>query len=501
MATALRVRRYPRLPKISPPAITPRRMVERSDIRLLRFAVRHRLPRTLLLWTLEGMLRRYLMDDPGNPLMARRERAYMGHAVTKSLRRFLEGAQTRPVIREALLERVLPALVQAAAWQPQAQAAFRERYGEDPPAFITVSPTRRCNLHCTGCYAGAGEASGQTLPFDVFNRILEEKKRLWGSWFTVISGGEPFLYRSQGKSIFDVFERHPDNFFLVYTNGTLLQEQQARRLAELGNVTPAISVEGYEEQTDSRRGKGVYARILKAFEALSAHGVPYGVSITAFRHNAQLFSERLFARYLHDLGALYIWIFQYMPIGRGQTLDMLVTPEQRLRMYRETWRAVRKRGMFIADFWNSGSVSNGCISGGRPGGYLYIQWDGHVTPCVFNPYSPVNIHDIYREGRTLDDVLRHPFMKAIRNWQADYALDRPPAETGNFMTPCPMKDHYDAMLPLLQKHRPRPIDEGGEEALGDASYQEGLKEHGRELARLLDPIWEREVLAGERRGP
>ena len=153
-----------------------------------------------------------------------------------------------------------------------------------------------------GCYANAVVAPQDTLDFDVFERILTEKKELWGSWFTVISGGEPLMYRSQGKSIFDIFERHPDNFFLMFTNGTLINEENARRLAALGNVTPAISVEGYEEQTDARRGKGTYARILKAFRTLQSYGVPYGVSLTAFRDNAHLIDDELFRAILPRSG-------------------------------------------------------------------------------------------------------------------------------------------------------------------------------------------------------
>ncbi len=474
-------------------------VVARYDRKLLQYTFDNRLFRKGVLKVLERILVNYLMDDPGNPLMARKERANVGRAVIHSVSKFLNAIEDKPVIRQALMDRVLPAMMQAPTWQPAAQAAFRERFGEEPPAFLTVSPTKCCNLNCTGCYANASVAPEETLEFDVFDRILREKKELWGSWFTVISGGEPFMYRSQGKTIFDVFERYPDNFFLVYTNGTLLNDRNARRLAELGNVTPAISVEGYREETDNRRGQGIYDKILQAFENLQRYGVPYGVSITAFRQNAHLFTEELFSRYLDDLGALYIWIFQYMPIGRQQTLDMVLTPEQRLQMYRDTWEAVRKRKMFIADFWNSGSISNGCISAGRAGGYFYIEWNGNVTPCVFNPYSPVNIRDVYREGKTLNDVLQHPFMKEIRQWQNEYGLEKPPEETGNFMIPCPIKDHYEFMHPLLQKHRPKPIDPTGAEALQDAPYQEGLKQHGADLAALMDPIWEAEVLAKEPR--
>lgn len=64
-----------------------------------------------------------------------------------------------------------------------------------------------------------------------------------------------------------------------------LLDEFAARLAEAGNITPAISVEGFETETDTRRGEGVHGRIMKAFDALRRHGVPFGVSATATRHN------------------------------------------------------------------------------------------------------------------------------------------------------------------------------------------------------------------------
>ena len=222
------------------------------------------------------------------------------------------------------------------------------------------------------------------------------------------------------------------------------------------------------------------------------------MSLTAFRDNAHLIDDELFRRYFHDLGALYLWIFQYMPIGRQQTLDLVVTPEQRLRMYRESWRAVTQKRMFVADFWNSAEASDGCVSAGKPDGYLYIDWNGNLTPCVFNPYSPVNIAELYNEGKTLNDALQHPFLKAIRAWQKDYSLDRTPDEKGNYLTPCPMRDHYADMLKLLKEHTPRPIDVSSDEALRDEKYQCGMMEYDTNLSGLLDPIWEKEKLAPEK---
>ena len=414
----------------------------------------------------------------------------MIHAVDKSLER---GAISTSVRRGLLTSYVKNVLLRDE--EGGAVKKFKEEYGIDPPGFLTISPTKRCNLKCKGCYAGSSSLDAATLDYDVFDRIMEEKKKLWGSYFTVISGGEPLLYRSDGKDIFDIARKYSDNFFLMYTNGTLIDEEMAEKFAEVGNITTAISVEGFEKETDERRGKGVHKKILAAFENLRKAGVPFGISMTATRNNAEMLLSDELVDYYTDKGVVYGWIFQYMPIGRSFTLDMMVTPEQRLRMFRRTWSLVKDKGIFVADFWNSGTASYGCVSAGRGAGYLYIDWNGDVTPCVFNPYSMHNINDVYKNGGNLNTVLFSPFMKTIREWENNYCLKRKGNEIGNLMRPCPIRDHYATMRKAIDTCGASPIDENAKEALEDEDYQRGLTAYGEEIGRLTNDIWEKEYLA------
>ena len=73
-----------------------------------------------------------------------------------------------------------------------------------------------------------------------------------GIYFITISGGEPFIR----QDLLDIFAAHNDMFFQVFTNGTLIDERMARTLSDLGNVLPAVSVDGWEKETDARRGPG-----------------------------------------------------------------------------------------------------------------------------------------------------------------------------------------------------------------------------------------------------
>jgi len=411
----------------------------------------------------------------------------MLHSVARSVERGL--------ISKSVLDRILETLLDNVVLSEQRQHAT-ERLGFEPPLFILVSPGKKCNLRCTGCYARSDSHSAAKLDWDTFDRILTEKERLWGSHFTVISGGEPFMWQDNDLDLLDMAIKHPSQFFLVYTNGTLITKSVAKELAKLGNLTPAISVEGFEEQTDERRGKGVHKRILQAMENLREVGVPFGISVTGTRENAEIVTSDEFNDfYFDEQGATYGWIFQYMPIGREHSLEPVVTPQQRLEMYNRTWRMVRERKIFVADFWNSGTASSGCIAAARPGGYFYINWDGTVTPCAFIPYSTHNIFDVFGNGGNLDTILNSPFFQRIRQWQDEYGYAQSAENTGNWLCPCVIRDHFEVLFNAVQDCRAKPIDKGAVDALADTKYHNGMIAYGDNCNHLSSKVWAEHYMA------
>jgi len=385
-----------------------------------------------------------------------------------------------------------------------AKAAFVARHGCSPPDFLTISPGKACNLRCVGCYANAG-TTAEKLDWTTFSRIVREARELWGARFFVISGGEPFAYRDGGKGLLDLAAENRDCFFLAYTNGTLIGDAVAARLAELGNLTPAISVEGMRERTDARRGVGVFDKVLAAMRRLRRAKVIYGLSITATRENSEeVLSDELVDFFFGEMGALYAFLFHYMPIGRAPSLALMPSARQRMRLLERVWSLVRERRLLIADFWNSGTATNGCIAGGRPGGYLYIDWNGAVSPCVFVPYSAANIKDVYARGGTLDDVWSEPFFAAIRTWQRSYGYRECGQRYeggGNWHRPCLIRDHHLEFRRIALEHRPRPNDEAAAEALVDPEYASGLAAYDDQLARASDSAWRERYTAHEEPTP
>ncbi|RKZ33214.1 radical SAM protein [bacterium] len=371
------------------------------------------------------------------------------------------------------------------------KSEYAQNYGEDPPTFLVIAPTGKCNLQCKGCYAASSPFINNSLTFYELDWILTHKYKEWNSWFTVITGGEPFIWRSDGYDLIDIAVKHPEQIFMVYTNGTLFNRELAKRIAEAGNIYPAISIEGVEKETDERRGKGTYAKIMQSMENLRETGAPFGISTTAMPHNAELLiSDEFIDFYFNKQGALFQWIFQYMPIGRGPSVLMQVPPGVRKKMWEREMMLVREKHLFIADFWNSGVFSSGCIAGGRSGGYFYIDWNGNITPCAFVPFYTHNIKDFIYNGKTLSDVLQTPLLTAVRKWQKSYNYKKPVNERGNEIRPCFIRDHFKKSHRIITELNAKSLDENAKYVLKDPEYYKLMLQYDVDCARLLDPIWE-----------
>jgi MoaA/NifB/PqqE/SkfB family radical SAM enzyme len=335
------------------------------------------------------------------------------------------------------------------------------------PNFLVISPTMRCNLHCKGCYASA-YSKEDDLSFEVLDRVINEAKEL-GMYFFTFSGGECFVR----PDLLDLWQKHDDCFFHVYTNGTLLDEKVTDRLAEMGNVAPVLSVEGTREDTDSRRGEGTYDKVMESFDRLNRKGILYGFSATYTRTSADYLASDAFIEEMYKKGCKVGWFFQYIPTGGTPDLEYMATPKQRAKLHEkvEQWRM--KYPIFMGDFWNDGPYVDGCMAGGER--YLHIISNGDVEPCVFVHFAVDNIKE-----KSLVDVLQSPFFKDIREAQ--------PYEDDNLLCPCLIIDHPAVLRELVRKHGARPTHPGSENILTDLA--EGLDEYSREIHEIFETEWE-----------
>ncbi|MGQ9537147.1 MAG: radical SAM protein [Actinomycetota bacterium] len=357
-------------------------------------------------------------------------------------------------------------LTDALFYKSRVREEFERREGFSPPLLLVISPTMRCNLRCVGCYAGM-YSKKDDLPAEVLDRVIREAKEM-GIYFMVISGGEPFFY----GPLLDTFRRHNDVTFQVYTNGTLIDRELAREIAELGNVIPCISVEGYQEETDQRRGEGVYEKVLQAMDNLREVGALYGFSATVTRFNSDLLtSEEFVDFYLEEKGCFLGWYFQYMPIGTRPSLDLMTTPEQRIQRWERINRMRREKRALISDFWCDGPLVGGCMAGGH--NYLHINQNGDVEPCVFAHFAVDNIKE-----KSLAEALNSDFFRAIRSRRPYHP---------NLLRPCMIIDHPYVLRECVAQCGARPTHPEAEGILTHLAPD--LDRYGEEYGRLADKIW------------
>lgn len=173
----------------------------------------------------------------------------------------------------------------------QKETRVREKWelqGIRVPPIMIFSITDRCNLHCKGCYNQALRQSPQTeMSEEKLRSIFDEAVEL-GISFIVLGGGEPLMRRE----ILDITMNYPEIVFLLFTNGLLIDEDVVARLNKQKNLVPIISLEGYQADTDDRRGIGVYDRLLHIVEKIKSTGLFWGTSLTMTRTNYATLSER-----------------------------------------------------------------------------------------------------------------------------------------------------------------------------------------------------------------
>ena len=295
---------------------------------------------------------------------------------------------------------------------------FASRTGFYPPRAMLISPTMRCNLQCYGCYAGDYSKEGE-LKTDEIHRILNEAEEM-GIHLVVVLGGEPFLR----KDLFDICKDHPRMIFHVFTHGGFLDEDTVDTIAHLGNVSPAISLEGYEAETDQRRGKGHFQKVMRGMVLLREAKVLFVCSLTQTRENTDVLVSDDFIDFLIDKGAMLIWYFMCLPVGRNPDIRWMPTPMQRDRLRQSLVRFRATKPILFVDFWDDGRLTHGCMAGGKM--YFHINAQGDVEPCVFCHFASDNI-----KGKSLLEVLDSPFFREICSRQ-------PYSE--NLLRPCMLID-------------------------------------------------------------
>lgn len=344
--------------------------------------------------------------------------------------------------------------------------ANREKYACNIPWAILMDPTSACNLKCIGCWA-AEYGHTLNLEYEVLDDIIRQGTQL-GTHMYIYSGGEPMVRKGD---IIRLCEAHPDCMFLAFTNGTLIDEKFADEMLRVKNFVPAISIEGFEEATDYRRGKGTFNKVMDAMRILKEKKLLFGASCCYTSKNIDSLSSEEYIDMLVEAGAKFAWFFHYMPIGNEAVPELLPLPEQREIMYHKIREFRNTKPIFTIDFQHDGEYVKGCIAGGSS--YLHINANGDIEPCAFIHYADSNIRE-----HTLLEAYKRPLFMA-------YKQGRPFNE--NMLRPCPMLENPEALRDMVKSSGAHSTDMQSPENIDDLYAK--CKPYADRWVPKADELW------------
>lgn len=266
-----------------------------------------------------------------------------------------------------------------------------EALGEHIPAFLISSITSSCNLHCAGCYsrqnhACTDEAPVNQLSGEEWDKIFTEADEI-GVSFILLAGGEPLLR----WDVINEAAKHKNIMFPIFTNGVFVSDKYLELFDKSRNLVPIISIEGDKNTTDSRRGEGVYDKVMDSMKKINERKLIFGVSVTVTTENMDEVYSREFIDKLLELGCKAIVYVEFVPVT--EEAKHLAPGDADRELMQQKLSKLREdvEEMVFISFPGDEKTSGGCVAAGR--GFFHINSHGGAEPCPFSPYSDINVKD------------------------------------------------------------------------------------------------------------
>ena len=310
----------------------------------------------------------------------------------------------------------------------------RLKRGEVFPPFLYVSIINSCNLRCQGCWVDVAHKQ-KTIDPPAFRKLIREAKQMGNSFFGIV-GGEPFMH----PQLLDMLAEFPECYFQIFTNGHFITDERAKRIRELGNVTPLISVEGTEIISDERRGRtGVLSKTMEGLQHCLNNGVFTGVCTSLCRTNIDDLLREVWVDRLIEMGVLYTWFHVYRPMGPNPNADLCLSPEQAMQARKFVVEMRAKKPIVIIDAYYDGEGQALCPA--ATGISHHINPWGDIEPCPIVQFSKESIHTTAEDGRTLKEkFLKSDYLREFRAVAAE-------ATRG-----CIVLERPDLLKALVEKH-------------------------------------------------
>lgn len=300
--------------------------------------------------------------------------------------------------------------------------------GNSVPDHLTLQwhITDRCNLKCTHCYIHERPLPEPGL--DKLESILvnyvETLKRMNIKGRIHVTGGEPFMRRDFFDFLELVYAQKKYCSFGVMCNGTMINDEYAARLKELGSCFVQVSIDGGMKTHDSIRGEGNFTKALAGIRLLKKQGIPVSVSFTAGKGNWMEFGTAAAAA--RRAGAVSVWSDRVIPdrtavnnseglmddeeVIRYLTLLNMTRKKFRGTLFRKTGVSMGRALQFMYYDGNGFDEYPYRCSAGRT--VLTVLADGTVAACrrmpvIVGDMKSESLFDIYNNSELLK-LLRNP---------------------------------------------------------------------------------------------
>ena len=287
------------------------------------------------------------------------------------------------------------------------------------PAFIMMSITNRCNLHCKGCWVEQTKPP-MMLSLKQMQGIVDTARK-YDSRFFGLLGGEPLLH----PDVMTLIENNPRTYFQLFTNGTLLNDDICARFAKLGNVTLLISIEGMETESRLRRGRDdVFAKSIAGLEAAVKAKLFTGVAASINRNNYDELVSTEYLDFLVKKGVHYIWYYIYRPCGSSPEPERALDAEQIVSLRRFIVEQRRTAKLMIIDaYWDA---DGNAVCPGAMGLSHHIAPNGAVEFC---PIVQSTGDYLNEDASNLEEIFqKNPYLEQLREFSVQNGRNCLPME-------------------------------------------------------------------------
>ena len=279
----------------------------------------------------------------------------------------------------------------------------QQEIGGPIPTVVAISPTMRCNYDCLGCYS-RGRSSDDELSTEELDGLYTEAEDL-GIGAVVVTGGEPLLR----DDTLDLMASHPRLFFVAITNGSLVTPEIARRMGQSGDVMTLVSIEGFPEDTDTRRRAGAHETAVRALESLRDAHTFFGFAAMNTASNTDHLGSEAFVDQMVKLGCFVGYFTEYVPCGQKARPEWVLDEATRAAFRERVLDLRRRKPIVLIQFpQDEYGEENRCSAAGQQS--LHINSQGDIEPCPFVPIARESV----RQGGLLA-ACQSPFLRAIRD--------------------------------------------------------------------------------------